>query len=127
MCDKFSNDEVFNPASIFKSILVNIFLKYHFKNHLFFECKSFNFPENFKVLNIWSNLARNVFLEIIDPPSIFKRHMKTRSSRVNNAHETRLKYVEYAFKARGIRREYAFKTRGIRREYEGNTGLKRSV
>jgi hypothetical protein len=46
--------------------------------------------------------------------SIFKRHMKTRSSRVNNAHETRLKHVEYAFKTRGIRREYAFKTRGIR-------------
>ena len=38
-------------------------------------------------------------------PSIFKRHMKMRSSRVNNAHETRLKHVEY----------------------EGNTGLKRPI
>jgi hypothetical protein len=46
--------------------------------------------------------------------------MKTRSSRVNNAHETRLKHVEYEESTKG----YAFKTRGIRREYEGNTRLK---
>jgi hypothetical protein len=49
-------------------------------------------------------------------PSIFKRHMKTRSSRVNNA-----------FKTRGIRREYEGNTRLKHVEYEGNTGLKRSV
>jgi hypothetical protein len=42
--------------------------------------------------------------------------MKTRSSRVKNAHELRLK-----------RKEYAFKTPGIRVEYAWNTGLKRSV
>jgi hypothetical protein len=36
-------------------------------------------------------------------PSIFKRHMKTRSSRVNNAHETRLKHVEYEGNTKGIR------------------------
>jgi hypothetical protein len=56
-------------------------------------------------------------------PSIFKRHTKTRSSRVNNAHETRLKHAEYEGNTRGIRREYAFK----HLEYAWNTGLKRSV
>jgi hypothetical protein len=40
--------------------------------------------------------------------------MKTRSSRVNNAQETRLKHAEYTFKKLGIREEYAFKTRVIR-------------
>jgi hypothetical protein len=40
-------------------------------------------------------------------PSIFKRHMKTRSSRVNNAHETRLKHVDYARNTRLKHVEYA--------------------
>jgi hypothetical protein len=39
--------------------------------------------------------------------------MKTRSSRVNNAHETRLKHVEYEGNTRLKHVEYAFKTRGI--------------
>jgi hypothetical protein len=39
--------------------------------------------------------------------------MKTRSSRVNNAHETRLKHVEYEGH-----------TKGTRVEYEGNTRFK---
>jgi hypothetical protein len=41
------------------------------------------------------------------PPSIFKRHMKTRSSRVNNAHETRLKHVEYEGNTRLKHVEYS--------------------
>jgi hypothetical protein len=54
-------------------------------------------------------------------PSIFKRHMKTRSSRVNNAHETRLKHVEYEVNTRLKYVEYRFKTFRLKRS------LKRSI
>jgi hypothetical protein len=46
-------------------------------------------------------------------PSIFKRHMKTRSSRVNNAHETRLKHAEYEGNTRLKHVEYEGNTKGI--------------
>jgi mannose/fructose/N-acetylgalactosamine-specific phosphotransferase system component IIB len=110
--------------------------KNNLKNYLNKQKETFNFTDDIysnifisqKKTSDKNSLAKN-FTEIKElgianqaktnnkkrlSPSIFKRHMKTRSSRVNNAHETRLKHVEYAFKTRGIRREYAFKTRGIR-------------
>jgi hypothetical protein len=49
------------------------------------------------------NRKFQIFVLKLDNPSIFKRHMKTRSSRVNNAHETRLKHVEYEGNTKGIR------------------------
>ena len=65
-------------------------------------------------------------------PSIFKRHMKTRSSRVNNAHETRLKHVEYEGNTRLKHVEYEGNTRLKHVEYRFKTfrlkrSLKRSV
>jgi hypothetical protein len=50
--------------------------------------------------------------------------MKTRSSRVNNAHETRLKHVEYEGNTRLKLLEYEGNTRLKHLEYEGNTRLK---
>jgi hypothetical protein len=56
----------------------------------------------------------NLFFVKASFPSIFKRHTKTHSLRVNNAYETRLKHVENARNTRLKHEEYAFKTRGIR-------------
>jgi hypothetical protein len=48
--------------------------------------------------------AHALISEVTYARVFFKRHMKTRSSRVNNAHETRLKHVEYRFKTFRLKR-----------------------
>jgi hypothetical protein len=97
-----------------------------FFNTSFFSKFNAEFKSFYRSSTLLESVKRENFL------SFFKRHMKMRSSRVNNAHETRLKHVEYEGNTRGIRREYAFKTPGIRVEYRFKTfrfkrSYKRSV
>jgi hypothetical protein len=50
-------------------------------------------------------MALNLHVSV---PNIFKRHMRTRSSRVNNAYEARLKQVENEWNTRLKHVEYMF-------------------
>jgi hypothetical protein len=80
---------------------------------LMFQNKSF-FMTFFITFISFTGLFINMF-KYLTNPSIFKRHMKTRSSRVNNAHETRLKHVEYEGNTRLKHVEYRFKKFRLKR------------
>jgi hypothetical protein len=56
-----------------------------------------NIQNRLTELDFWHGLKNKTLGYLYKHTSISKRHMKTRSSRVNKAHETRLKQVKYAF------------------------------